>query len=112
MAKLNYVELPVGDVAGQVAFYSKAFGWTFTEYGPEYAAHEENETQLGLNGATDQSTANILPLVQVDDLEAARDAVIGAGGTITQDIFSYPGGRRFHFTDPAGLELGVYVAED
>lgn len=112
MAKLNYVELPVGDVAGQVAFYSKAFGWTFTEYGPEYAAHEEGACQMGLNGAADHGTASIFPLVQVDDLEAARDAVVGAGGTITQNIFSYPGGRRFHFTDLAGLELGVYVAED
>jgi predicted enzyme related to lactoylglutathione lyase len=37
--------------------------------------------------------------------------VTAAGGTITVPIFSYPGGRRFHFADPAGNELAVMQPE-
>lgn len=111
MAKLNYVELPAKGVAAEIAFYAAAFGWTFTEYGPQYAAHEENETQLGLNG-TDAPTAGILPLIEVSDIEAVHDAVIAAGGTVTREILPFPGGRRFHFRDPAGHELGCYEADE
>lgn len=107
MAKLDYVELPVAQVAGEVAFYESAFGWKFTGYGPEYAAHEEGATQLGLNG-TEEPTKSILPLIRVDDIEAFHAAVLAAGGTITREILPFPGGKRFHFADPAGLELGCY----
>lgn len=110
MAKLDYVELPVADVAGLSAFYRNAFRWNFTEYGPEYAAHEENETQLGLNG-TDEPTKTILPLIRVEDIEQAQADVIAAGGTITREIRPFPGGRRFHFRDPAGFELGCYAPD-
>ncbi len=107
MAKLDYVELPVSDVAGTKAFYESAFGWTFTDYGAEYAAHEQQATQLGLNG-TDSPTRTILPLIRVDDIEAAHEAVLAAGGTITLETLEYPGGKRFLFADPAALELGCY----
>jgi len=111
MAVLNYVELPVAAVAESRAFYEAAFGWTFTAYGPAYAAHEGDPAELGLNGADGQQAGRILPVIEVGDIEAARSAVLAAGGQISQDIFAFPGGRRFHFTDPDGLELGVYVKE-
>ena len=112
MAVLNYVELPVGSAGAARDFYGAAFGWTFTNYGPDYAAHEDGPTQIGLNGTADERTAHILPVIEVADIGAARAAVIAAGGAISRDIFAYPGGRRFHFTDPGGLELGVYVKEE
>ena len=111
MAVLNYVELPVASSGASAQFYGNAFGWSFTEYGPDYAAHEAAPCELGLNGTGGQSSAGILPAIEVEDLEGARDAVIKAGGKISQDIFAFPGGRRFHFTDPDGLELAVYVKE-
>lgn len=111
MAVLNYVELPVGSAAASRDFYGAAFGWRFTDYGPDYAAHEEGVTQLGLNGTADDRPARILPVIEVQDIEAARAAVIAAGGAISRDIFAYPGGQRFHFTDPDGLELGVYLKD-
>ena len=111
MARLNYVELPVKDVAGARDFYAGAFGWSFTDYGTEYAASEVGEVALGLNGTSDQPIPNILPLIEVADLEAALESVAAAGGTITVPIFAFPGGRRFHFTDPAGNELGAFVNE-
>jgi len=111
MPKLNYVEMPVADIARAGAFFRRAFGWNFTDYGPEYAAHEEAPCQLGLNGSTEHGIAAILPVIETEDLEATHDLVIEAGGTITREIFAFPGGRRFHFREPGGLELGVYVTE-
>ena len=111
MAVLNYLELPVDSVADAAQFYRKAFGWQFTDYGPDYAACEEGACQIGLNGGGDHRSAAILPVIEVTDLEAARDAVLAAGGALTREIFAFPGGRRFHFRDPGGLELAAYVSE-
>ena len=107
MAKLNYVELPVQDVAATKAFFSAAFGWSFADYGPTYAATQNGETDLGLQGDRAEWPSAPLPVIEVDDLEAAEAAVKAAGGTISQPIFDFPGGRRFHFRDPNGNELAA-----
>jgi predicted enzyme related to lactoylglutathione lyase len=110
MAILDYLELPVGSVGEQKDFYSAAFGWTFTDYGPDYAAHEGGPCQLGLNG-TQQApgySAAILPVIRVADIAAALDQVVAAGGVVTVDTFEFPGGKRFHFRDPEGRELACY----
>jgi predicted enzyme related to lactoylglutathione lyase len=110
--RISYIELPVKDVAGQRDFYSSAFGWAFTDFGPDYSATTTGDTDLGLNGSGEQATAGILPIVEVtSDLEGALEKVVAAGGTITLPIFPYPGGRRFHFRDPQGFELGVFINE-
>ena len=105
MARFNYVELPVGDVGAAKAFYETAFGWTLTEFGPTYAATMTGDTDIGLQGDSAEATKAPLPVIDVDDLEAALAAVTAAGGTIVRPIFAFPGGRRFHFLDPAGNEL-------
>lgn len=113
-ARLNYIELPVGDTAGSKAFFEKAFGWSLTAFGPDYAATVgggAGGADIGLNGDPAQATAAPLAAIEVDDLEATLAAVEAAGGTITLPIFSFPGGRRFHFREPSGNELGVYVNE-
>jgi uncharacterized protein len=112
MARISYVEMPVKDVAGARDFYARAFGWGFTDYGPDYAATTGGQVDVGLNGSDDHPIPQLLALVQVDDLEGALAAVAAAGGSVTVPIFAYPGGRRFHFRDPAGNELGVFVAEE
>jgi predicted enzyme related to lactoylglutathione lyase len=111
MARINYVELPVGDVAVGRRFYADAFGWTFTDFGPDYAATMTGDVDLGLNGDREQATAHLLPVIEVDDLEGTLAAVIAAGGRVTLPIFSFPGGRRFHFADPHGHELAAMVPE-
>ncbi|WP_404338725.1 VOC family protein [Sphingomonas sp. MMS12-HWE2-04] len=111
MPRISYVEVPVKDVAGTRDFYASAFGWTFTDFGPEYAATTGGDVDLGINGSQDQAIPQVLPIVEVQDLEAMLDRVTQAGGTISVPIFAYPGGRRFHFRDPAGNELGVFVNE-
>ena len=110
-ARIDYVELPSATAHELTrAFYAKAFGWSFTDYGPDYAATTNGTTDVGLNGQPDEALAAPLPVVRVDDLDAARDAVVKAGGTIAKPIFAFPGGRRFHFIDPAGSELAVWSA--
>ena len=109
MARIDYVELP-SVTAHEVTrgFYAKAFGWDFTDYGPDYAATTNGDVDVGLNGQPGEALAAPLPVIRVDDLEAAFDAVSKSGGIIAKAIFSFPGGRRFHFIDPSGCELAVW----
>lgn len=109
MARIDYIELP-SVTAHELTrgFYSKAFGWTFTDYGPDYAATTTGDVDVGLDGQPQEALSAPLPVIHVDDLEAAFDSVTKAGGVIAKQIFSFPGGRRFHFIDPGGSELAVW----
>lgn len=109
MARLNYLELPVAATGPAKSFYSAVMGWTFTDYGPDYAATTSGDTDLGLDA--DTSLTVMLPVIEVDDLEATLAAVEAAGGTVVQPIFAFPGGRRFHFRDPDGHVLAAMVAQ-
>jgi predicted enzyme related to lactoylglutathione lyase len=111
MARLNYVELPVRDVATAKAFYERAFGWAMTEFGPSYACTLTGDTDVGLQGDSAEATRAPLPVIQVADLEAALDAVTLAGGMIVRPIFAFPGGRRFQFLDPSGNEIACMQAD-
>jgi predicted enzyme related to lactoylglutathione lyase len=108
---IDYVELPAPDLPASRAFYEQAFGWTFNEYGPEYAGIRapSGESEVGgLDGTAGPDRRAPLVLLYSDDLDATVKAVQAAGGTVTQGPYAFPGGRRFHFTDPSGVELGVY----
>lgn len=110
--KIDYVELPaVGAVADCKRFYGEAFGWGFTDYGPDYAAFDGAGLDGGFHGGSDQEGAPQGPLVilYAEDLEAVEAAVVAAGAEIIVPIFAFPGGRRFHFKDPAGNVLGVWT---
>ncbi len=104
--KIGYLELPAGDITALKTFYSGAFGWTFTDYGPAYAAFNEG-LDGGFQGDSSAGLAKPLPVLNAKDLEGMEAKVRAAGGIIVQPIFSFPGGRRFHFTDPSGNELAV-----
>jgi hypothetical protein len=107
--RIDYVELPSATAHELTrAFYSKAFGWVFADYGPSYSATTNGTTDVGLQGDPSDALSAPLPVIKVDDLEAAFDAVTKAGGIIAKSIFSFPGGRRFHFIDPSGSELAVW----
>ena len=104
--KLDYLELPSADAAQTKAFYAQAFGWTFVDYGPTYAAFDQ-----GLDGGFDADSDGVktpLPVLYAHDLEAMQARVEAAGAAIVRPIYAFPGGRRFHFTDPAGTELAVW----
>ncbi len=109
--RIDYVELP-SLTAHELtrAFYARAFGWEFTDYGPDYSATTNGTVDVGLNGTPEDSISAPLPIVRVSDLEAAEEAVLRAGGVIARPIYSFPGGRRFHFIDPSGSELAAWQA--
>ena len=107
--RIDYVEFPGGDLPATKAFYAETFGWAFTDYGPNYAAFDE-----GLDGGFDPLSTAGKPLVilYANDLEAMAAKVEAGGGTITKPIYDFPGGRRFHFRDPAGNDLAIWSEED
>ncbi len=107
--KIGYVELPGMNLAVTKQFYAQAFGWGFIDYGPTYAAFDG----AGLDGGFQADDPRPAPLVIVfaKDLEAMEAKVRAAGAEIIIPIFSYPGGRRFHFRDPAGNELAVFSTD-
>jgi len=105
---INYVEFCSPDLAKSRAFFEAAFGWTFIDYGPTYAAMSNAGIDGGIDG--EPASANKPPLVvlKTDDLEAAEAVVKKAGGVITLPPFKFPGGRRFQFREPGGNELAVW----
>lgn len=109
---IDYIELTVTDLAATKGFYADAFGWAFNDYGPEYAGivSPDGAGEVGGLNGTGGGRVGGSPLVLLysDDLDASVEAVSAAGGTITNGPYAYPGGRRFHFADPSGNELGVY----
>jgi uncharacterized protein len=111
MARPNFIELPARDIAASKRFYEKAFGWDMTEFGPSYASTVTGDVDVGLQADMAEAPKAPLVVMAVDDLEAALAAVQKAGGKISKPIFSFPGGRRFHFLDPSGNELAAWQAE-
>jgi len=105
--RIDYVELRGGELAASKDFYAAAFGWGFVDYGPEYAGFEGAGLDGGLDANAEEGRAPLVVL-KADDLEDALARVEAAGGFVTRPIFEFPGGRRFHFRDPAGNELGVW----
>ncbi len=108
---INYIELPATDLDRAQRFYESVFGWHFTNYGPKYRAFNDEVLNGGFyKSELHSSTANGAALVVLysRNLEATLDRVIEAGGILTREIFDFPGGRRFQFSDPNGNELAVW----
>jgi len=106
--RVDYVEFKVTDLEAAKAFYSGAFGWKFQDWGPEYASFEDGRLTGGFHLSDEVTRGGPLVIIYGVDLEAVAAGVRNNGGTIVQEIFSFPGGRRFHFTDPSGNELAVW----
>jgi hypothetical protein len=104
---IDYVELPGAPMEAMKAFYGDAFGWSFTDYGETYAAFAGAGVDGGID-ADDSPLPGPLVVLYARDLEAAQKAVEASGGEIAAPIFSFPGGRRFHFKDPAGNLLAIW----
>jgi predicted enzyme related to lactoylglutathione lyase len=109
--KIDYIEFPSSNRAHSSAFFQAAFGWGITSYGPDY----DGLNGAGVDGGIDQSADKVaatMAVVRTDDLDGAERRVIAAGGVITRAQFDFPGGRRFHFREPGGNELAVYIAKE
>lgn len=110
---IDYIELAVLDVIEAKDFYAEAFAWTFTDYGPEYAGIRDLAVEGGEVGGLrlteEVHSGGPLVLLFSEDLDASVTRVLAAGGTIVKGPYEFPGGRRFHFMDPSGNELGVWA---
>ncbi len=105
---INYVELKSKDLEKTKKFYTAAFNWTFTNYGPTYIAFSDSGLEGGFEKTEKEIVNGALVILYHKNLVSVRDKIIEAGGDITKDIFSFPGGHRFHFRDPSGNELAVW----
>jgi predicted enzyme related to lactoylglutathione lyase len=107
--RIDYIEFATRDVAAAKKFYAAAFGWTFTDYGPDYTSFGDGRLNGGFFAAPDApQKTNPMVVIFASKLEDAEARVKKAGGKITKPSFEFPGGRRFQFTDPTGLELAVW----
>ena len=97
--RIDYIEFPAVEIARTKAFYVRVFGWKFTDYGP---------LSGGFGTADDATGGGPLVVIYAVDLAGMEAKVRAEGGTIVKEIFPFPGGRRFHFTDPSGNELAVW----
>jgi predicted enzyme related to lactoylglutathione lyase len=109
---IDYIEFAVDDLEGAKAFYAKALGWEFNDYGPDYAGIKDPTTGGEFGGLSPEPVTSrgegVLALIRTDDADAALASVLEAGGRIQAAMHDYPGGRRFTFADPSGNVLGVY----
>jgi uncharacterized protein len=106
--QIDYVELPATDIEATKRFYAAAFGWKFEDYGPDYTSFFDGRLAGGFSTENAAPTQGLLLVIYANDLPAAQEKIKAAGGAIVKDIFSFPGGSRFHFTDPNGNELAVW----
>lgn len=112
--KIDYVEFAAADLVGTKAFFTEVFGWKFTDYGPAYTAFSGSGLEGGFYSTelrSRQGEGGALIVLYSDDLEGTLEAVRSGGGEICKGIFSFPGGRRFHFLEPSGNELAVWTEE-
>lgn len=110
--KINYLEFPARNIQLTKTFFASVFGWSFTDYGPEYSAFDK---QAGMEGgfyqadlASTPAKGACLVVFYSEDLDNTLTRILDAGGQIVKDTFEFPGGRRFHFTEPSGNEFAVW----
>jgi predicted enzyme related to lactoylglutathione lyase len=106
--QIDYIELSANDIAATKHFYSTVFGWKFEDYGPDYTSFFDGRLAGGFARGTSPAGRGILLVIYAADLAVSQQNIKAAGGVISKDTFSFPGGRRFHFTDPNGNELAVW----
>lgn len=110
--KIDYIEFSVTNMEEAQSFYQSLFGWTFTDYSPGYAGIKNGDSEMGgFCLAETVTTGGPLVVLYSENLEASFAKAKQMGATITQEIFSFPGGRRFQLKDPSGNELGVWCQD-
>ncbi|MBV9770907.1 MAG: VOC family protein [Bryobacterales bacterium] len=106
--QIDYIEFAATDLPKTKAFYAEVFGWKFEDYGPEYSSFSDGRIAGGFTTNAPPPIKGTLVVLYASDLEGTQAKVKAAGAAISREIFSFPGGRRFHFQDPSGNELAVW----
>lgn len=111
--RIDYVEIPVTDLKKARDFFAALFGWSFEEWGDDYMSFNDGRLAGGFRRAAEPAPATgVLVVFFSTDLERDFDRVQELGATISEPIFSFPGGRRFHFVDPTGTEFAIWSAPE
>jgi len=110
--RIDYIEFVTRDLPRAKAFYAAVFGWPFTDYGPDYASFHDGRIAGGFTAEGEVTLGGPLVILYADDLPATRSRIVAAGGTIVREPFAFPGGWRFHFTEPDGYELAVWSTHE
>jgi predicted enzyme related to lactoylglutathione lyase len=108
---INYIEFKAKDLEKIKKFYTAAFEWSFTDYGPTYTSFSNSGLEGGFELTEDEIVNGVLVVLHHKDLNQIKSKVIECGGKISKDIFSFPGGKRFEFLDPSGNELAVWTED-
>ncbi|MDH3430469.1 MAG: VOC family protein [Gammaproteobacteria bacterium] len=107
--RIDYIEIPVTDLEKAREFFSELFGWSFQEWGPDYFSFNDGRLECGMRRAGQAAPATgVLLVFYSKNLERDMRRVRELGATISQEIFEFPGGRRFHFVDPVGTEFAMW----
>ena len=106
--RVDYIEFPTTNMEVTKRFYSEVFGWEFTDYGPDYTSFTDGRLAGGFSVAPEVRVGGPLVVLYATDLAGVEARVGDSGGRIVRETFEFPGGRRFHFTDPSGNELAVW----
>ena len=106
--RVDYIEFTAANLERTKQFYADVFGWEFTDYGPEYTSFHDGRLAGGFRAAAQVTAGGPLIVLYATDLEAVEGSIRERGGRIVRETFEFPGGRRFHFTDPSGNELAVW----
>lgn len=106
--RIDYIELPTIDISEAKRFYGEVFGWKFVDYGPDYSSFNDGRLDGGFRKEPAVQRGGPLIIIYSINLELIREKIKSEGGKIVKDIFEFPGGRRFHFTDPSDNELAIW----
>ena len=106
--RVDYIEFLTTEIEETKRFYSEVFGWEFTDFGPDYASFTDGRITGGFSVAAEVPAGGPLVVIYSTNLEEIQARVTESGGKIVREICEFPGGRRFHFTDPSGNELAVW----
>lgn len=106
--KIDYVEFAAEDLGAFKKFYGSVFGWTFQDWGPDYISFEGAGLEGGARGGEKPAAGGALVILYADEIGETERRVCEAGGAVT-DHHDFPGGKRFHFTDPCGNALAVWT---
>jgi len=109
--KIDYIEF--GGNGGEnipklKEFYTTCFGWKFTDYGPDYVSFDDGRITGGFDAGKQELSGSPLIVIYSENLQQIKETITNNGGKIVKDIYEFPGGKRFHFADPAGNELAVW----
>jgi predicted enzyme related to lactoylglutathione lyase len=111
--RIDYIEIPVTDLDRSREFFNQLFGWEFQEWGPDYYSFSDGRLDGGLRRSEEPAPASgVLLVFYTQDIDRDYARVKELGATISQEVFDFPGGKRFHFMDPVGTEFAMWTSTE